>query len=82
LFGYDKFVGLTSGGEAVDAAIKIARKWAFFVKGIRDGSSHILTTTACYHGVTMSTVSLASKKAERRWHAEPAPALRTTSAAC
>ncbi|KAK4941196.1 ornithine aminotransferase [Elasticomyces elasticus] len=55
---------MTSGAEAVDAAIKIARKWAFFVKGIRDGSAHILTATACYHGVTLSTVSMASKKAE------------------
>ncbi|KAI1628896.1 pyridoxal phosphate-dependent transferase [Exophiala viscosa] len=64
VFGYDKFVGMTSGAEAVDAAVKIARKWAFFVKGIRDGSAHILTAAACYHGVTLSTVSLASKKAD------------------
>jgi len=48
----------------VDAAVKIARKWAHFTKGIRDGSAHILTATACYHGVTLSTASLASKKAE------------------
>ncbi|OQV03844.1 hypothetical protein CLAIMM_08832 [Cladophialophora immunda] len=64
VFGYDKFVGMTSGSEAVDAAVKIARKWAYFVKGIRDGSCHILTATACYHGVSLSTVSLASKKAD------------------
>ncbi|KAL1873949.1 ornithine aminotransferase [Diaporthe australafricana] len=34
LFGYDKFVALTSGGEAADAAVKIARKWGYLRKQI------------------------------------------------
>ncbi|CZR64870.1 related to CAR2-ornithine aminotransferase [Phialocephala subalpina] len=62
LFGYDKFVAMTSGAEAADAAVKIARKWGYMVKKIPDGKCHILTAAACYHGVTISTVSLASKK--------------------
>ncbi|KAK6376410.1 ornithine aminotransferase [Exophiala oligosperma] len=62
VFGYEKFVGMTSGSEAVDAAVKIARKRAYVVKGIRDGSCHILTATACYHGVSLSTTSLANKR--------------------
>jgi ornithine--oxo-acid transaminase len=57
---------LTSGGEAADAAIKIARKWGYAVKGIKDGDCHILTAASCYHGVTLSTVSLASKKSTRK----------------
>jgi acetylornithine/succinyldiaminopimelate/putrescine aminotransferase len=32
MFGYDKFIALTSGGEAVDAAVKIARKWGYISK--------------------------------------------------
>lgn len=62
MIGYDKFVALTSGGEAADAAVKIARKWGYMVKKIPEGKCHILTAAACYHGVTISTVSLASKK--------------------
>lgn len=65
LFGYDKFVALTSGGEAADPAVKIARKWGYMTKRIPDGECHILTAAACYHGVTISTTSLASKKNHR-----------------
>lgn len=62
MFGYDRFVGLTSGGEAVDAAMRIARKWGTLVKGIPEGQCHILTATSCYHGATLSTQSAASQK--------------------
>lgn len=62
MFGYQKFVAMTSGAEAVDSAVKIARKWGYMSKKIPEGECHILTAAACYHGVTLSTVSLASKK--------------------
>jgi len=65
LFGYEKFVAMTSGAEAADAAAKIARKWGYLRKGIAENQGHILTATACYHGVTISTVSMASKKSHR-----------------
>jgi ornithine--oxo-acid transaminase len=55
---------MTSGAEAADAAIKIARKWGYMVKKIPEGKAHILTAAACYHGVTISTVSLASRKSD------------------
>ncbi|KAH8657936.1 pyridoxal phosphate-dependent transferase [Xylariales sp. PMI_506] len=61
LFGYDRFVGLTSGGEAADAAVKIARKWGYLKKGIPEGQCYVLTASACYHGVTLSTVSMRSE---------------------
>lgn len=66
MFGYDKFVVLTSGGEAADAAMKIARKWGYLVKGIPPGRCHILSTTGCYHGVGASTLSLFSKRSSRK----------------
>jgi len=47
LFGYDKFVAMTSGAEAADAAVKIARKWGYLSKGITEGQCHILTAAAC-----------------------------------
>lgn len=66
LFGYDRFVAVTSGAEAADAAVKIAREWGYMTKKIPEGQCHILTAAACYHGVTLSTQSLASKKTHRR----------------
>jgi ornithine--oxo-acid transaminase len=65
MFDYNRFVVLTSGGEAVDAAMKIARKWGYLVKGIPAGQAHIMSTTSCYHGVSLSTLSCASKKSSR-----------------
>lgn len=59
---------MTSGAEAVDAAVKIVRKWGYMVKKIEDGKCHILTAVSCYHGVTLSTASLASKKSHRESH--------------
>ncbi|KAK2608034.1 hypothetical protein N8I77_006671 [Diaporthe amygdali] len=60
LFGYDKFVALTSGAEAADAAVKIARKWGYVQKGIPAGEAWVLTAGRCYHGVTLSTVAMRS----------------------
>lgn len=60
LFGYDKFVALTSGAEAADAAVKIARKWGYLQKRIPEGDAWVLTAGRCYHGVTLSTVPMRS----------------------
>jgi ornithine--oxo-acid transaminase len=65
MFKYDRFVVLTSGGEAVDAALKMARKWGYLTKKIPAGQAHILSTTSCYHGVGLSTLMLASRKSCR-----------------
>jgi acetylornithine/succinyldiaminopimelate/putrescine aminotransferase len=62
MFGYDKFVAMTSGAEAADSAVKIARKWGYMTKKIPEGECHILTASKNYHGATLSTQSLASKK--------------------
>ncbi|POS75666.1 hypothetical protein DHEL01_v205935, partial [Diaporthe helianthi] len=61
LFGYDKFVALTSGAEATDAAVKIARKWGYLQKQIPEGKAWVLTAGRCYHGVTLSTVAMRSE---------------------
>lgn len=48
---------MNSGSEAIDLAVKIARKWGYQVKGIRPGAAHILTATANYHGRTLAQLS-------------------------
>jgi ornithine--oxo-acid transaminase len=51
---------MCSGSEAVDSAVKIARKWAYVKKGIPTDEAWILTTDRCYHGVTLATMPLSN----------------------
>jgi ornithine--oxo-acid transaminase len=57
LSGYPKFLPMNSGAEAVETAIKIARKWGHKVKGIPDGKAEIVTFTGNFHGRTTTIVS-------------------------
>ncbi|KAH7275473.1 pyridoxal phosphate-dependent transferase [Fusarium solani] len=49
-----------NGSEAVESAVKIARKWAYTKKGISEGEAWILTTDQCYHGLTLATMPLST----------------------
>ncbi|RSL90238.1 hypothetical protein CEP52_014659 [Fusarium oligoseptatum] len=59
-FGFDYIATMLSGSEAVESAVKIARKWAYTKKGISEGEAWILTTDQCYHGLTLATMPLAT----------------------
>ena len=43
LSGFDKFLPMNTGAEAVETALKTARKWGYQVKGIPDGKAEIIT---------------------------------------
>ncbi|KAG7806960.1 hypothetical protein KL921_004384 [Ogataea angusta] len=60
ILGYDSIVCMCTGADSTDAATKIARKWGYKVKGIPAGKAVVLTASACYHGITISTHSLSS----------------------
>lgn len=60
ILGYNSTVCMCSGADATDTASKIARKWGYLKKGIKEDDVFILTTSACYHGITLSTHSFAS----------------------
>lgn len=51
---------MMSGSEAIDAALKIARKWGYNVKGIPENEAWIVTCDQCYHGSTLATMPLAT----------------------
>jgi ornithine--oxo-acid transaminase len=59
-FGYDKVLPMNSGAEAVETAIKIARKWAYDVKGLAPGTAKILTAEENFHGRTTTIVSFST----------------------
>ena len=58
-----KYSPLNSGTEAVEAAIKIARKWGSEVKGITDGQVEIIAMNNNFHGRTLGSLSLSNHDA-------------------
>jgi ornithine--oxo-acid transaminase len=59
-FGYDKVLPMNTGAEAVETAIKIARKWAYDVKGVPANQARILTCGENFHGRTTTIVSFST----------------------
>ena len=65
LTGFQKFLPMNTGAEAVETALKAARKWAWQVKGIPDGQSEIITFANNFHGRTITIVSFSTEEAYR-----------------
>jgi len=66
LTGYDMALPMNSGAEAVETAIKAARKWGYTVKGIPDGQAEIIVCANNFHGRTTTIVSFSSDEQYRR----------------
>lgn len=54
VFGYDMVLPMNTGAEAVETAIKIARKWAYKVKGVPQGEALVFSVAENFHGRTVS----------------------------
>ena len=61
LTGYDKVLPMNTGAEAVETAIKAARKWGYKVKGIPEGEAGILVFENNFHGRTTTIVGFSSE---------------------
>jgi len=59
-FGFDKFLPMNTGAEAVETAIKLARKWAYEVKGIQENQGNIIVCDGNFHGRTTTIISFSS----------------------
>jgi ornithine--oxo-acid transaminase len=66
LTGFDMALPMNSGAEAVETAIKAARKWGYTVKGIPDGQAEILVCANNFHGRTTTIVGFSSDEQYRR----------------
>ncbi len=60
LTGYSRMLPMNSGAEAVETAIKAARKWGYQSKGVADGKAEILVFTGNFHGRTTTIVGFSS----------------------
>jgi ornithine--oxo-acid transaminase len=56
-FGYDKVLPMNTGVEAVETAIKLARRWGYDVKGIPANEAKIVFVEGNFHGRTISSIS-------------------------
>ena len=66
LAGKDKALPMNTGAEAVETALKAARRWAYDVKGIESNQAEIITFNGNFHGRTMAPVSLSSEAEYQR----------------
>lgn len=59
-FGYDKMLPMNTGAEAVETAIKMARKWGYEKKGIPAGQAKIIVCEGNFHGRTVTIISMST----------------------
>src|SRR3954471_16607224 len=60
LCGKDLVLPMNTGAEAVETAIKVARKWGYRVKGVPDGRAEIIVAADNFHGRTTTIVSFST----------------------
>jgi ornithine--oxo-acid transaminase len=65
LTGTEMVLPMNSGAEAVESALKVARKWAYQVKGVPDGRAEIVVAGSNFHGRTTTIVSFSTDDTAR-----------------
>lgn len=59
--GYEMALPMNSGAEAVESALKLARKWAYQVKGVPRHQAEIITVAGNFHGRTITIISFSTE---------------------
>lgn len=67
---------MNTGAEAVETAIKAARRWAYDVKGVADDQAEIIACIGNFHGRTMTAVSLSSEAEYKRGFGPMLPGIK------
>ncbi|WP_373895669.1 ornithine--oxo-acid transaminase [Virgibacillus sp. CBA3643] len=68
---------MNTGAEAVETAVKAARRWAYDVKGVEDNQAEIIVCEGNFHGRTMTAVSLSSEEEYKRGFGPMLPGIKT-----
>lgn len=66
LTGYEMALPMNSGAEAVETAVKAARKWGYEVKGVPDGQAEVIVCRGNFHGRTTTVVGFSSEASYKR----------------
>jgi ornithine--oxo-acid transaminase len=65
LFGYDKILPMNTGVEAVETAVKLARRWGYEIKGIAANKAKVIVLEGNFHGRTMTAISASGDEDSR-----------------
>ena len=65
LLGYDMILPMNSGAEAIETALKAARKWGYAVKGVPDERAEIIACAGNFHGRTITIISFSPQEQYR-----------------
>jgi ornithine--oxo-acid transaminase len=65
-FGYERMLPMNTGVEAVETALKLARKWAYQVKGVEEGKARIIFASGNFHGRTLGVISASTDPDSRK----------------
>ena len=76
LTGSHKALPMNSGAEAVESAIKVARKWGYEVKGVPEGQAEIIVAADNFHGRTVAIVGFSTDPQSRGGFGPFAPGFR------
>ena len=76
LTGKQAVLPMNTGAEAVETAVKVARRWGYDVKGVRDDQANIVTMAGNFHGRTTTVVSFSSEGEARRAYGPYTPGFR------
>ncbi len=74
--GKEKALPMNTGAEAVETAIKAARRWAYDVKGVEEGKAEVIACIGNFHGRTMLAVSLSSEEEYKRGFGPMLPGIK------
>ena len=72
----DKALPMNTGAEAVETAFKVARRWAYDVKGVEKDKAEFIVCTGNFHGRTMLAVSLSSDEEYKRGFGPMLPGIK------
>jgi ornithine--oxo-acid transaminase len=75
--GFDAALPMNTGAEAVETAIKAARRWGYRVKGVRRDRAEIIVANGNFHGRTTSIVGFSSEASYRDGFGPFAPGFRS-----
>jgi len=75
--GKNMILPMNTGAEAIETALKTARRWGVDRKGIPDGSQEIIVCENNFHGRTISVISMSSDASARRGFGPITPGFRT-----
>ncbi|MCK4832159.1 MAG: ornithine--oxo-acid transaminase, partial [Anaerolineales bacterium] len=76
LTGYEMALPMNTGAEAVETALKVARKWGYQTKGVPANQAEIIACNGNFHGRTITIVSFSSAEQYRRDYGPFTPGFR------